>query len=82
LTLAQTWCNAQSIVRAYAIAVACPLFHMNLAANQFQMEIDHTVPIMYFTQLMAVALGLPPKAAAMHKNIVDARQMLIEKGLI
>ena len=69
-------------VGADAIAVACPLCHMNLDARQFQMEIDHTVPIMYFTQLMAVALGLPPKAAAMHKNIVDPRPMLIEKGLI
>jgi hypothetical protein len=31
---------------------------------------------------MAVALDLPPKAAAMHKNIVDPRPMLVEKGLI
>ncbi|HDD62343.1 MAG TPA: hypothetical protein ENF22_07455 [Chloroflexi bacterium] len=69
-------------VGADAIAVACPLCHMNLDARQFQMDIDHTVPIMYFTQLMAVALDLPPKAAAMHKNIVDPRPMLIEKGLI
>jgi len=69
-------------VGADAIAVACPLCHMNLDARQFQMEIDHTVPIVYFTQLMAVAMDLPPKAAAMHKNIVDPRPMLIEKGLI
>jgi len=69
-------------VGADAIAVACPLCHMNLDARQFQMDIDHTVPIMYFTQLMAVAFDLPPKAAAMHKNIVDPRPMLIEKGLI
>lgn len=69
-------------VGADAIAVACPLCHMNLDARQFQMEIDHTVPIMYFTQLMAVALDLPPKAAALHKNIVDPRPMLTEKGLI
>jgi heterodisulfide reductase subunit B2 len=69
-------------VGADAIAVACPLCHMNLDARQFQMEIDHTVPIMYFTQLMAVALDLPPKAAALHKNIVDPRPLLVEKGLI
>ena len=67
---------------ADAIAVACPLCHMNLDARQFQMEIDHEVPILYFTQLMAIALDLPPKAAALHKNIVDPRPLLIEKGLI
>ena len=67
---------------ADAIAVACPLCHMNLDARQFQMEIDRPVPILYFTQLMAIALGLPAKAAALNKNVVDPRPMLIEKGLI
>ncbi|MCJ7735106.1 MAG: CoB--CoM heterodisulfide reductase iron-sulfur subunit B family protein, partial [Anaerolineales bacterium] len=67
---------------ADAIAVACPLCHMNLDARQFQMEIDRLIPIMYFTQLMAIALDLPPKAAALHKNIVDPRPMLTEKKLI
>jgi len=55
---------------------------MNLDARQFQMDIDHQVPILYFTQLMAIGLGLPDKAAALHKNIVDPRPLLKEKGLI
>ena len=67
---------------ADVIAVACPLCHMNLDARQFQMDIDHPVPIMYFTQLMAIALDLPIKAAALNKNIVDPRPILSEKGLI
>jgi heterodisulfide reductase subunit B len=67
---------------ADAIAVACPLCHMNLDARQFQMEIDHPVPIFYFTQLMAIALDLPLKAASLHKNIVDPRPLLIEKEFI
>jgi heterodisulfide reductase subunit B2 len=67
---------------ADAIAVACPLCHMNLDARQFQMEIDHEIPILYFTQLMAVGLGLPEKSAALHKNIVDARPLLKNKGLL
>ena len=64
---------------ADALIVACPLCHMNLDARQFQMEVDHPLPILYFTQLMAIALDLPPKAAALHKNIVDPRPLLIEK---
>ncbi|HDD55339.1 MAG TPA: hypothetical protein ENG59_03765 [Chloroflexi bacterium] len=67
---------------ADAIVVSCPLCHMNLDARQFQMDIDHQVPILYFTQLMAIGLGLPDKAAALHKNIVDPRPLLKEKGLI
>jgi heterodisulfide reductase subunit B len=67
---------------ADAIVVACPLCHMNVDARQFQMEIDRQVPVLYFTQLMAIALGLPAKASALHKNVVDPRPMLIEKGYI
>jgi heterodisulfide reductase subunit B len=67
---------------ADVIAVACPLCHTNLDARQFQMELDSPLPILYFTQLMALALGLPPKAAALHKNLVDPRPLLQEKGLL
>ena len=67
---------------ADAIVVACPLCHMNLDARQFQMDIERPVPILYFTQLMAIALDLPPKAAALNKNVIDPRPLLIEKGLL
>lgn len=67
---------------ADVIAVACPLCHMNLDARQFQMDIDEPMPVLYFTQLMALALGLPEKAAALNKNMVDPRPLLIEKGVI
>jgi heterodisulfide reductase subunit B len=67
---------------AEAIVVACPLCHMNLDARQFQMEVETPVPVFYFTQLMAVALGLPAKASALNKNMVDPRPLLREKGLL
>ena len=67
---------------ADAIVVACPLCHMNLDARQFQMDVDHPVPILYFTQLMAIALDLPLKDAALSKNIVDPRPLLKEKQLL
>ena len=67
---------------ADAIAVACPLCHTNLDARQFQMKLDAPMPVLYFTQLMAVALGLPGKDAALHKNLVDPRPVLSAKGLI
>jgi len=67
---------------ADAIVVACPLCHMNLDTRQSQMDLEETLPILYFTQLMAVALGLPEKEAALNKNVTDPRPMLKKKGFL
>lgn len=67
---------------AEAIVVACPLCHTNLDARQFQMKLDDAMPVLYFTQLMALALGLPAKAAALQKNLVDPRPLMQNKGFI
>ncbi len=67
---------------AEAMVVACPLCHTNLDARQFQMKLDEPLPILYFTQLMAIALGLPEKAAVLHKNLVDPRPLLQAKGMM
>ena len=67
---------------ADAIVVACPLCHMNLDTRQSQMDMDGSLPILYFTQLMAVALGLPEKEAALNKNVTDPRPMLRSKGFL
>ena len=67
---------------ADVIAVACPLCHANLDARQFQMKLDAPLPVLYFTQLMAVALGLPENAAALGKNLVDPRPLLKDKGFL
>jgi heterodisulfide reductase subunit B len=67
---------------ADAIVVACPLCHTNLDARQFQMNLDDPMPVLYFTQLMALALGLPRKAAALEKNLTDPLPLLQAKGII
>lgn len=82
LTLGRELIEHARAVGADAIAVACPLCHANLDARQIQMEIDPPMPVLYFTQLMAIALGLPPEAAALNENLVDARPVLKEKALI
>lgn len=69
-------------VGADVIAVACPLCHTNLDARQFQMGLEEPMPVLYFTQLMALALGLPEKDAAFDKNLVDPRPLLQEKGFL
>lgn len=69
-------------VGADAIAVACPLCHTNLDGRQFQMGLPEPMPVLYFTQLFALALGLPEKAVALHKNLVDPRPLLQRKGVL
>ena len=61
---------------ADAIVVACPLCHLNLDARQIQMELTKPMPILFFTQLMALALGLPEKSAMLKKNMIDPRPLL------
>ncbi|HKZ55773.1 MAG TPA: heterodisulfide reductase-related iron-sulfur binding cluster [Anaerolineales bacterium] len=66
---------------AEAIVVACPLCHANLDGRQTQMEADSRMPALFFTQLMALAFGLP-QAAALKRNVVDARPLLAGRGLL
>ncbi len=68
------------------IVVACPLCHTNLDARQFQMTTQAEtppapMPVLYFTQLMALAFGLPQKAAALQKNMVDPWPVLEARGI-
>jgi heterodisulfide reductase subunit B len=64
------------------IAVACPLCHTNLDARQFQMKLAEPMPVLYFTQLMVLALGLPERSAALKKNLVDPYPLLRSKGFV
>jgi heterodisulfide reductase subunit B len=82
LTLGKELIDHARAAGADAIAVACPLCHANLDARQTQMEMDEPMPVLYFTQLMAVALGLDPKAAALDENLIDARPLLKNKAFI
>lgn len=67
---------------AEAISVACPLCHTNLDGRQFQMGLEQPMPVLYFTQLLGVALDLPLKAINLSKNMTDPTPLLRSKGLI
>jgi heterodisulfide reductase subunit B len=64
------------------IAVSCPLCHANLDARQFQMKLEEPMPVLFFTQLMALALDLDDKASMLQKNLIDPRPLLRRKGVI
>jgi len=63
-------------VGANAIAVGCPLCHANLDTRQGEVEQEYGtrygIPIVYFTQLMGLALGVPLEKLGFQKHFVSA----------
>jgi heterodisulfide reductase subunit B len=70
---------------AEVIATECPTCHSGLEMHQIRAEktlgIKTTVKILYFTQLLGMAMGLKPKKVGVHENISDSFSFLKEKGL-
>jgi len=67
---------------ALVLVTACPLCQFNLDYPQRETEAGRTgneIPILYFTQLMAVALGLPEEAWGMEEHYVDPRPLFDEQ---
>ena len=71
---------------ADVLAVACPLCQANLDMYQSDAEklLDKqlSVPVLYFTQLMGLAMGLPAEQLGLEKVIVDPMPLLAEKGFV
>jgi heterodisulfide reductase subunit B len=67
-------------VGANAIAVACPLCHVNLDTRQAEVEqkygSHYGLPIFYFTQLMGLAFGISPEKLGLQKHFVVADELL------
>ncbi len=67
-------------VGANAIAVACPLCHVNLDTRQEEIEQEYGVkyglPVFYFTQLMALAMGVPSDELRLKKHFVGTDELL------
>jgi heterodisulfide reductase subunit B2 len=68
----------QSAVNSGAdvIATACPLCQVNLECYQLQVNEEfgtkYKVPVMYFTQLLGLALGIPKKKLGIGSELVSA----------
>jgi heterodisulfide reductase subunit B len=61
---------------AQVIVTACPLCQFNLDYPQRETEAGRTgneIPVLYFTQLMAIALGLPEETWGFEEHYVDPR---------
>jgi len=60
---------------AQAIVTACPLCQYNLDHPQKLLAASDTLPILYFTQLIAVALGLEEESWGMEKHYVNPKSL-------
>jgi len=71
---------------AEAVVTSCPLCMFNLADRQREIVERHAefapLPVLYFTQLMALALGADEKACGFEENAVDPRPLLKTKQLL
>ncbi len=71
---------------AEVVVVSCPLCAFNLDQRQKQTaeiypEFKH-IPVLYFTQPLAIAFGCPEKTLRFDLNFIDPKPILKEKGLI
>jgi len=70
---------------AEVIATECPTCHSGLEMHQIRAEktlgIKTNVKIIYFTQLLGMAMGLKPKKVGLHENISDSFDYVKKKGL-
>ena len=71
---------------ADAMVVSCPLCDYNLDHRQREIVQKYTdfpgIPVLYFSQLLAVAMGLEVKTGRFDLNYVDPLPLLTQKGLI
>jgi heterodisulfide reductase subunit B len=77
--------EAAEVADADVIATECPTCHTGLELHQVRAEKRFgrrtEVTILYFTQLLGLALGIRPRRLGIHTNISDAMDLLIEKRL-
>jgi heterodisulfide reductase subunit B len=72
-------------VGAHAMVTVCPMCQMNVDFYQREMNHhfreDHHMPILFFTQLMGLAYGMPADKLGFGREIISARPALANIGI-
>lgn len=67
--------SAAEVSGANVVVVACPLCHMNLDLRRKQINAhtgrEFTMPVLYITQVIGLALGIAPRKLGLDKHFVD-----------
>ena len=71
--------NAQQ-AQADVIATACPLCQVNLECYQQQVNQEfgthYSIPVVYFTQLIGLSMGIPPKKLGFGKEFLNPKKAI------
>lgn len=71
---------------ADAIVTLCPMCQLNLDAYQESVNkhfgTNYKIPVLYFTQMMGLAFGIPTDQLGFGKEFVDARPALAKIGAV
>lgn len=71
---------------AELIVTSCPLCQYNLEKSQSKVASNTSgyrpVPVVYFTQVLGLALGQDPAGLGFGKNVTDVMPLLKEKGIV
>lgn len=71
---------------AEVIATECPTCHSGLEMHQVRAEtefgIKSNVKILYFTQLLGLAMGISARKLGIHANVSDSLDFLAAKGVL
>jgi heterodisulfide reductase subunit B len=77
--------RAAEAAGAEVVATECPTCHSGLEMHQVRAEKKFgqttQVKIVYFTQLLGLALGLKPRQVGLQENISDSMQFFKDKGI-
>jgi len=69
---------------ADCMVVTCPMCHLMLDGKQKDVELKYNIkidlPVIYFTQLMGLAMGLDPKELGLSKHFVSADKLIAKIG--
>lgn len=80
LELTRTILEEAAQAGANALAVACPVCHLNLDARQPEVNqaygASFQLPVFYFTQLLAYALGVPAEGLGLWRHVVDPQPLI------
>jgi heterodisulfide reductase subunit B len=84
--LAYTILRSAQRAGAEMVVTSCPLCQFNLDYRQAEMDRKHPdftpLPVLYFTQLLGIALGLDSTDYGFEKHYIDPCPLLGRKGLV
>ncbi len=85
-TLIRVLCEGALEVNTEAFVVGCPLCQANIDAREVkiaqEMQREFSLPVLYFTELIGLALGIKGTEGWLKRHLVDPLPLLHAKGLL